>query len=788
MLLYGQTNTDFWFAAPEVTSGHGDSPIYLRLNSFGQAADVTVSEPSNQLNFQDISVHIAANSTSTIILTPFKEQIESKPPNTILNYGLHIHSTVPITAYYEEASNRNPEIFTFKGNSALGTSFVIPSQDVMFNAPAPVIIPPAYNSFDIIATEDGTVVTITPRMPVVGHPAGIPFQVILNKGQVYSAQATGQSGSDHLMGSVVTSDKPVCITVKDDSDQYPGELCQDLTGDQIVPVDVTGREYIVVRGYTNSSMNDWAFVTATADGTIVKVNGSPVSTLNTGETYKYPLLLNTLASYIETSQPSYVWHLTGYWCEAGTALLPPMNCTGSTQVAFNRTSAYSFELIILTKAGAEGSFLLDGSSTLVTAGMFSSVSGNPAYVYARIDYPVSSLPVGAHMLTNSLDVFHLGVIHTYNIEQSGCSYGYFSDFNSLNLGPDQTVCAGTSVTFDAGPNRLSYNWTFNGSPLVSGVQTITVSDPGLYSVTVIQHGCTLSDEARLLNYPATDVWLLACNDPVTTNASKPIRLKGGIPPGGVYGIDGLPLPGGILDPSTLSISPPDHTITYTYTNRFNCSLTKNQPLNVTNSSGFVCNDMLTDIRDQSVYPTFEIVQGTTHRCWMSANLAYGTIIQDNIVQTDNCIPEKYCPGNDPAKCSESGGFYQWDELMNYLPADNVSAEGMQGLCPPEWHVATEAEWTELENYYQGAGLAGWELLNLLIVNGFHAKTLGILYQNSVWAFMPPGFTASFFWTSTVSPSGNTRIYSHGLNNINTSISKYFSTRGNAMTVRCVKDK
>ena len=205
-----------------------------------------------------------------------------------------------------------------------------------------------------------------------------------------------------------------------------------------------------------------------------------------------------------------------------------------------------------------------------------------------------------------------------------------------------------------------------------------------------------------------------------------------------------------------------------------------------NASNFTCKSILTDIRDLKTYPTFEVIIGASQRCWMGSNLNYGNFIQGNVVQTDNCIIEKYCPGNNVSKCSESGGRYQWDELMAYLPADNAFAEGAQGLCPPEWHVATEAEWAGLINYYQGSGLAGWGLIDPNLADGFHAKTQGVFYQNNSWDFMPPAFSASLFWTSTVSTS-DTRIISHGLNDINPSVSKYFSLRNNAFPVRCVRD-
>ncbi len=502
-LSSGQTNTDFWFAAPEVTSEHGDQPIILRLTSFNQTANVTISEPANTVaNFPPVSFTIPANSTYPLDLTSHKSQVECRPANTILDYGILIHSDVPLTVYYEESNVYNPELFTLKGNDALGTSFVIPSQDNLKNHA--YTSPPAYNSFDIVATMDATTVMITPKKPILGHAAGVSFPVLLNRGNTYCAQATAFLGSDHLMGSIVTSDKPIAITVKDDSDEDPSATHWDLTGDQIVPVNIVGSEYIVVRGYSNSTLNDWVYITATANNTNIYLNGSATSsyTLSLGETWHYSLATTDLSSFIQTDHPVYVWHLTGYGAEAGSALLPPMDCTGSSQVAFTRTSGNSFELIILTKAGAQGSFTLDGSAKLVTAAMFSPVTGNPAFVYARIDFTTSQLPVGPHILKNSQDIFHMGLIQSYDAGSSGCAYGYFSDFASLNLGPDQTVCPGTSVTLNAGPNRQTYVWTFNGSPYASGVQTITVSNPGLYSVTVNDHGCILTDEVQLNNYPA----------------------------------------------------------------------------------------------------------------------------------------------------------------------------------------------------------------------------------------------------------------------------------------------
>ncbi len=243
-----QNDTAFWFAAPEVSSNalNYDKPIVLHFSTTNLPANVTVSQPANAA-FAPIIVNIPASSTISVDLTNFIGSIENTPANCVLNYGLHITSSEKITAHYEVVSsycNCNPEIFSLKGRNALGDSFMIPSQTYYSNG---TYNPVPYSSFDIVATENGTTVVVTPSNNVVGHPAGVSFNINLNRGQTWSGTATSQLPSGHLQGSVVTSNKPIAITIKDDLIGSPGGG-RDLAGDQIVPVSLTGTEYIVVKG------------------------------------------------------------------------------------------------------------------------------------------------------------------------------------------------------------------------------------------------------------------------------------------------------------------------------------------------------------------------------------------------------------------------------------------------------------------------------------------------------------------------------------------------------------
>ncbi|MCX6271650.1 MAG: hypothetical protein NTU44_10595, partial [Bacteroidetes bacterium] len=70
-----------------------------------------------------------------------------------------------------------------------------------------------------------------------------------------------------------------------------------------------------------------------------------------------------------------------------------------------------------------------------------------------------------------------------------------------------------------------------------------------------------------------------------------------------------------------------------------------------------------------------------NQCWMKENLNIGTMIASTTAETDNGIIEKYCYDNDPVHCTEYGGLYGWDEVMQY-----TTTVGTQGICPQGFHL------------------------------------------------------------------------------------------------------
>lgn len=500
--LDAQVDTIFWFAAPEVSihNSNFDRPIVFRISALDDDSEITIDQPANA-GFLPINATIQAGQTTTIDLTPWIDQIENKPANTILNYGLRIRATTPVTSYYEVVSsfcNCNPEIFALKGKNALGSTFFIPGQHFLNNSGAYTPVP--YSSFDIIASEDNTTVTITTTQNIVGHNASTPFTIILNKGQTYSATATSQLATQHLHGSYVVSDKPIAITIKDDllaGSPFGG--CADLAGDQNIPLNIVGKEYIAVRGFLNAPF-DQIFILATENNTIVSANGVSIATLNQGESFNYAMG-NTESVYITATKPVYVTQLSGFGCEVGMSILPPIICTGSKRVSFSRSTAESLFLILLVPDGAEGNFTLNGNIGIINASDFQFVPGtNNEWRFAKLTIPVGVVPAGGTgVVFNSSDFFHLGIIH--GSAGGGCRYGYFSDFSAFGYeisASATSICEGNDIVLSTNSlDGATYQWS---GPLGFSAQgqTITLAGVGINNTGYYYVSGNLPDACQLV--------------------------------------------------------------------------------------------------------------------------------------------------------------------------------------------------------------------------------------------------------------------------------------------------
>jgi len=339
-------------------------------------------------------------------------------------------------------------------------------------------------------------------------------------------------------------------------------------------------------------------------------------------------------------------------------------------------------------------------------------------------------------------------------------------------------CPGNSVTFTATPmnggTNPAYQWKVNGinkgtnSPTysynpASGDLVSCILTSNLPCVTA---NPATSNTITMSGTLASVVTFTRCFDSITTTTAQPFKLKGGIPLGGTY--SGAGVAGGIFHPAIAGAG--SHLITYTYTNAALCATSATVPIVMIVPAVTTCGNPITDPRDNKTYQTVKI----GNQCWMAEDLNYGNEISSSTDQRDNCIPEKY--HNPVSSIQHPASVYQWDEIMNY--DESISP---QGLCPPGWHVPSEADWNTLFKNYTDNGFAA-SPLKYSGFSGFNALLNGARHLNSKWDFQ--GF-ATFFWSSAA--HGTDKAWAHGMNDPDPSVSAYPAFRTNAFSVRCIKD-
>jgi hypothetical protein len=139
----------------------------------------------------------------------------------------------------------------------------------------------------IIGTQDGTRVRVTPTVRTQkGKPAGIPFEVKLDAGDVYQImpQYDPRTTSD-LTGTLIESDAPVAVFSGHNCAYVPDlktKACN-LLVEQLPPLNSWGTQFFVgtLAGRSSAAMR----VLARDDNTQVFENNVLVKTLNAGEYY-----------------------------------------------------------------------------------------------------------------------------------------------------------------------------------------------------------------------------------------------------------------------------------------------------------------------------------------------------------------------------------------------------------------------------------------------------------------------------------------------------------------------
>lgn len=541
--LRAQIDTVFWFAPPDLEIAHQQTPIQFCFTTYGSAATITVEQPTN-IAFPTTTFTVPADSFYVFDVSNWVDAIETKPANTVLNRGFRISSTAYISCYYESVGN-NSEMYTLKGSSGLGTDFLVPMQS-SFNSND---YGDNFSSVEIIATQNNTVVQITCPVALQGGvAAGDTITVTLQRGQSYAIRAAETLASQHLFNTVIHSSKPICVNTTDDSVES-GWGCVDLIGEQLVPINMTGRRYVAVRNFSSyDNAFEKVYVFPLSSNTTVMFNGVP-QTVSQGSFIDRQL--TDTATLITSNNPIIVFQITATGCEQGGTMLPHLECTGSYSVSHLRPNIESMIVTLVTETIHTGNFTLNGNPNAITAADFHPLANDPTLSYCLKD--ISHLvPTGTVMtLTNSSGLFQLGILD--GDSGGSCSYGFFSDYarsSYVQFTMDNYYCVGDSIVFHysapnvdslvlTGPNglhlstppfSLSYaNLSMSGWYYLEGADTASCFNVLSDSIFISVDTCTQYDlpdnvdSADCTFLPTATEWSIA--QPIISNVGNAVIVS-----------------------------------------------------------------------------------------------------------------------------------------------------------------------------------------------------------------------------------------------------------------------
>ena len=473
-----------------------------------------------------------------------------KHADKINNYGLHITATENISVF---VIMRTPQYSMDASNAlpitALQSEYYL--QDFQPNANG---VDKPVTMTTILATENNTKVTITPKGNTYGKQnSGTPYSITLNQGQTYYliSEASKQLAGSHI---VAQGGKKIAVYVGSPVTRLPGGVAaRDGLFEQMMPVDYWGTQFIATRSMQKDG--NIIGITATQNGTELKVDGYTQTFINEGETY-YILLqspsdpytknqskiechidqvITADAAFIETSCPAAVISYdtgnsfagaTGSEIVSGqgdpsSVWLSPIQqkinkitfgaCyTKKTQAHFLNVVAETATCTSTTLTAYMGQYGADWSDKLT----WTQVPGNPTYSYARVQIGNNTEAIKVFTLENDRGF----IAHVYGNGEDE-SYAYSAGSAAVEQGvnvngetfingyrSDKKYCFGDEITFDAnvGTDQISrVDWNFgDGTTEYYGPSTTshTYTSPGWYDVTAALYGhqvCTTESEQYL---------------------------------------------------------------------------------------------------------------------------------------------------------------------------------------------------------------------------------------------------------------------------------------------------
>ena len=198
----------------------------------------------------------------------------ARDSDLVSTQGIRVCAQDEVTVYGTNAGGSTTDTFLGIPVDALGTQYVVMSIGADLGHFQSVTN--ERSQFAVAATEDDTVLEITPAISVGGHPAGVPFNVDL--GRYMTFQLRADNDREDLTGSIIRSNHPVAVFSGDSSrtsrtvSSLPPPDRATAAGEHV------GRDFVFA-SLEGRTAGDVVRVVAALAGTVVELDGSTVGAL-----------------------------------------------------------------------------------------------------------------------------------------------------------------------------------------------------------------------------------------------------------------------------------------------------------------------------------------------------------------------------------------------------------------------------------------------------------------------------------------------------------------------------
>ncbi len=270
--------TDFWvcFMKNYKEGNDGSAEDSLTLELF-----FTANESSRiSIDIQGLRYHRELTvQGGTVASLYINEKAQLGTVMAAQNLAIHITSDFPISVYGLNRRFQTTDTYLALPVDVLGKEY----RTVCYNKLSQELI----SQVAVVATEDGTDVTVVPTSRVLGgHPVNKPFVLHLQRGEVYQLIADfGDEGMGDLTGSLVSANKKIAVFSGHSCAYVPTGVsaCNHLV-EQLPPVSAWGEHFYVgmLKGRSRYTLR----VVAHQNRTRVFEDSRLVSVLNAGEFYE----------------------------------------------------------------------------------------------------------------------------------------------------------------------------------------------------------------------------------------------------------------------------------------------------------------------------------------------------------------------------------------------------------------------------------------------------------------------------------------------------------------------